>query len=412
MSDIDQIVEQANRAANAGRWLEAEGLWFKVAQRQPDHPVAFHRLGIHAFQRGAFAEAVKALERAVEFNPTDPFIRLMLANAEREKGNVVGELEVLDAALALDPYFYPALLAKGGWQERQGLRKMAAETYRNVMKIAPPIDQWPEGLKAQLRHAQSFARQQADQLYEHLKSELGSRWSTTGRWAEAVSIMAGRTKPYHSDSNQMFVPRLPAIPFFDRDEFAWAPALESQTRVITDELHAAQSARADQFEPYIAYRPGDPVNQWARLNHSNRWSTLKLWTGGVRNEDNLAACPATAKALEACDMADIDGLCPNAMFSALAPHTEIPPHHGETNARLVVHLPLIVPDKCTYRVGFEQRQWEVGKLLIFDDTLEHTARNDSDDLRVVLIFDVWNPCLSGEEREIVRTLTRAARNFA
>jgi aspartyl/asparaginyl beta-hydroxylase (cupin superfamily) len=108
-------------------------------------------------------------------------------------------------------------------------------------------------------------------------------------------------------------------------------------------------------------------------------------------------------------MAAIAGLCPNAMFSALAPHTEIPPHTGETNARLVVHLPLIVPEKCSYRVGFEHRTWTEGELLIFDDTIEHTARNDSDALRVVLIFDVWNPLLAPEEREVVRTLAAASR---
>ena len=110
-------------------------------------------------------------------------------------------------------------------------------------------------------------------------------------------------------------------------------------------------------------------------------------------------------------MADIGGLCPNAMFSALAPHTEIPPHTGETNARLVAHLPLVVPEKCTYRVGFEHRTWKEGELLIFDDTIEHTARNDSDELRVVLIFDVWNPLIDRQEREAVRALATAARNF-
>jgi aspartate beta-hydroxylase len=411
MSEIDQLVDEANRAVSVGRWHDAEAIWQKVAQKQSDHPLAFHRLGIHAFQRGAYDEAVLALERAVEIKPDDPFIRLMLANAERARGNDVGELEVLDAALTLDPYFYPALLAKGGWQERRGLRKLAGETYRNVLKIAPPQDQWPVGLKDQLAQARSFAQNQSDQLYEHLKAALGSRWSGTGRWAEATSILAGRSKPYHSDSNQLFVPRLPAIPFFEREQFDWVEALEAQTQAIANELQSALSSHADHFQPYIAYKPGDPVNQWAELNHSNRWSTLKLWTGGVRDEENLAACPITAAALQACDLADIDGLCPNAMFSALAPHTEIPPHHGETNARLVVHLPLIVPPNCTYRVGFEQRQWDVGKVLIFDDTLEHMARNDSDELRVVLIFDVWNPLLSLEEREIVRLLTRATRSF-
>ena len=111
-------------------------------------------------------------------------------------------------------------------------------------------------------------------------------------------------------------------------------------------------------------------------------------------------------------MAEIGGLCPNALFSALAPHTHIPPHHGETNARFVVHLPLIVPENCLYRVGFEKRRWRVGELLVFDDTIEHEARNDSDELRVVLIFDIWNPLLSKAEREMVQAITAAARDYA
>ena len=100
------------------------------------------------------------------------------------------------------------------------------------------------------------------------------------------------------------------------------------------------------------------------------------------------------------------------MFSALAPDTEIPPHTGETNARLVVHLPLIVPESCSYRVGFQHRSWKEGELLVFDDTIEHTARNNSDQLRVVLIFDVWNPLLTLEEREVVRTLATTMRKAA
>ncbi len=111
-------------------------------------------------------------------------------------------------------------------------------------------------------------------------------------------------------------------------------------------------------------------------------------------------------------LADIDGLCPNAMFSALAPKSHIPPHNGETNARVVAHLPLIVPEGCSYRVGFDWRRWHVGETLIFDDTIEHEARNDSDELRVVLIFDLWNPLLLPAERELVRTMTAAARAFS
>jgi aspartyl/asparaginyl beta-hydroxylase (cupin superfamily) len=98
------------------------------------------------------------------------------------------------------------------------------------------------------------------------------------------------------------------------------------------------------------------------------------------------------------------GAGPNAMFSLLAPHTHIPPHVGVSNARLVCHLPLIVPEHCWFRVGAETREWNPGHAFLFDDTIEHEAMNDSDSLRVVFIFDVWHPDLSQAERDAVAAL--------
>ena len=53
----------------------------------------------------------------------------------------------------------------------------------------------------------------------------------------------------------------------------------------------------------------------------------------------------------------------------------------------------------------------MGEALIFDDSIEHEARNDSDELRVVLIFDVWNPLLSPGDRDMVKRLSAAKRQF-
>ena len=89
------------------------------------------------------------------------------------------------------------------------------------------------------------------------------------------------------------------------------------------------------------------------------------------------------------------------MFSLLAPNTAIPPHVGVSNARLVCHLPLIVPDGCWFRVGSETRLWQKGEAFVFDDTIEHEALNPSDELRVVLIFDVWRPDLDPVERKAI-----------
>ena len=105
---------------------------------------------------------------------------------------------------------------------------------------------------------------------------------------------------------------------------------------------------------------------------------------------------------------DIGGCSPNAMFSLLAPRTSIPPHNGVSNTRLVCHLPLIVPAGCWFRVGAETRYWERGKAFVFDDTIEHEAANPSDELRVVLIIDIWHPGLSETERNAARILLEAS----
>ena len=60
------------------------------------------------------------------------------------------------------------------------------------------------------------------------------------------------------------------------------------------------------------------------------------------------------------------------------------------------------PPDCALRVGNHVRTWTPGQVLAFDDTIEHTAWNDSDHLRVVLIFDVWHPLLTATERVLVK----------
>jgi aspartate beta-hydroxylase len=90
------------------------------------------------------------------------------------------------------------------------------------------------------------------------------------------------------------------------------------------------------------------------------------------------------------------------------PKTRIPAHSGVSNMRTIIHLPLIVPEGCGFRVGGETRTWQEGEAFAFDDTIEHEAWNDSDQLRAVLIFDVWNPYISVAERDLIRLMFDAS----
>lgn len=413
---FQDLLARAKQATAQARMREASQLWTEVLRLHPTNSDALFNLGMMALANDDVATAVGLLQSAHQAAPTEPMILLHLASARAQAGDVQGQWDTLQQALVIDPYFMPAMLAQGQLLYGQGKKRAAASMFRNAIKIAPPPSRCPEWLKSHLAEARRLVDEHMQELAEHLQGALGStraalEASVLERWDEAVSILSGKTTPYHSQCNQLHVPRLPAIPFYNPELFPWVADLEAQTDSIRTEMMRALSDHGADFTPYINYRAGQPVNQWQELNQSTRWSSYSLWRGGVPDTANLARCPATAAALQAVEMADISGLCPNAMFSALAPHTAIPPHHGETNARLVAHLPLIIPDNCLYRVGFEHRRWQEGKVLVFDDTIEHEARNDSDLLRVVLIFDVWNPLLSKAERDMVNAATSAVRAF-
>lgn len=341
---------------------------------------------------------------------------LQKAMTRRAAGDLFGSLAALDEALSLDPYHFVALLSKGVLVEKMDGERVAATIYRNALKIAPPDDEMPPPLRATTERARQVTARTLEALEAHLKARTEAvKVEVSGearrRFDESIGIFAGRTRAYVQEPLLLHYPRLPAIPFYDRSLFPWFAELEAATDMIRGELEGALAAAKDDFAPYIAYPKGTPVNQWRELNHSPRWSSLHLWRDGARQEAACQLCPQTTALLERLPLAQTPGYAPTAMFSALAARTAIPPHTGSTNVRLLCHLPLILPGPARFRVGNETREWKVGEAWVFDDTIEHEAWNDADELRVILIFDIWNPCLEVGEREYVKALLKARQEF-
>ena len=223
-----------------------------------------------------------------------------------------------------------------------------------------------------------------------------------------VSNASRRTRHYHQEPTDFHYPGLPEIEFHDRALFPELDALEQATATIRSEFEALIAAEAAEMAPYIQYPDHVPLAQWRELNKNRDWTAIHLLQNGQRIEANASHCPATMAALAQLPQPNVRGASPNAMFSLLAPRTTIPPHTGVANTRLVCHVPLIVPPHCGFRVGSTTREWKVGEAFVFDDTIEHAAWNDSDELRVVLIFDLWPPALAPAEREAVAAVISAA----
>ena len=415
-TSLPAIVQQARELARSGRAVESTQTWQRVLGADPNHTEALLALSTQALAQKNAATALQLLQHAAKTATRDPMVRLYMALAHREAGNQDAELAALTEALAIDPYFYPALLHKAMLLERQGKPRQAARVFRDVLKIMPATDKLGAGLQKATVHARSAVQENMESLERHLDGVLADlrrrhAGARLDRFERSLQVMIGRKKMFAPEPIMLHYADLPPIQFYDDELFPWMAELEAATDPIRDELLGVLADSRAEFRPYVHYPPGAPVNQWQELNDSPRWSTYFLWSNGARVVEHCERCPGTAAALASIPMAEVANFSPTAMFSCLEPRTLIPPHTGETNTRLIVHLPLIVPPGCSFRVGHQTRAWEYGKAFVFDDSIEHEARNDGDQLRVVLIFDVWNPALTPVERELVAGLVNGVRDY-
>ncbi|NDC57476.1 MAG: aspartyl beta-hydroxylase [Alphaproteobacteria bacterium] len=416
-SDLAARARAAERAGDIG---QAEALWAELERAAPQHPFALYRTGRRLVQARDPKAALPLLEAAEAGEATDPDIPLYRGLALVMSGSLEAALDAYDRALARDPYFLMALLSKGSVLDRLGRKRDAALVYRDALKIAPAAV--PPFMARPLDHARAAIAEDARAFGAYLRAAVAAErarfpGADFARFDATLAIYAGEAErpqtdePYPHAPTLLYVPDVPAWPFYERSYFPWLDAVEAQTDAIRDEFFGVFEGARDQFAPYIQYPDHAPVNQWRDLNKSRDWSTFFLWRDGTAFEDNIARCPATAAAMRAAPLCDQPGFAPTVMFSALAPHTHIPPHTGSSNARLIAHLALIIPEKCRYRVGAVETDWTPGKAFVFDDSIEHEARNDSDHLRVVLIFDVWNPLLSAAERALISAMMNASNDY-
>jgi aspartate beta-hydroxylase len=416
VSSSAQIEARALAAERQGRFDEALAGWRELLAVEPNHIRALTATGYDAQRRGELAQAREALTRAAKLTKDDPTPWINVARICRQQGDEPEEERALFQALTIDPGDLLALLMRGELFERQGRTHEAAKAFGTATMVAPPPDRLRPELRPLVSHAAAVRDRYSQSLAEHLEAALEHAYQAHGggdlaRFKLSLDIMLGRKKRFESQPSQFLVPNLPSVEFYERSAFPWLDEIEAGTDAIRDEFLGLP--RDDEgFAPYLNYGADKPLNQFSELNKSLRWSAYHLIKDGQVNADAAAKCPRTMQLLAAAPQPDQPGRTPVALFSLLRPRTRIPPHNGVSNARVLVHLPLIVPAGCGFRVGNQTRSWVPGHALIFDDTIEHEAWNDSDELRVIMIFDIWHPALSVGERAMIKATSEALNAFA
>ena len=312
----------------------------------------------------------------------------------------------LSRRIEAKPRSVEAYIALADLHARTGKEDLAIHFYRTALRLADcqeldsAVEREVGRGKEALGRLESAADARRKARLEH-RGLPQDRWSP--RFAEALAVAAGRRKLYHQQPTAFTYPGLPAIQFFDPADFSWAAAVEAAAPAIRDELLALLSTHAGDFRAYVQHNSIAPEANKELLG-SKDWSILGLCENGWVAPKIVEHCPRTWEAVFHAPLPRISGWGPTVVFSLLKAGARIAPHTGMFNTRLICHLPLVVPPGCGFRVGNTVRQWEEGKLLIFDDTIEHEAWNDSDQDRLVLIFDVWRPELNEQERHELTAL--------
>lgn len=420
---LDDLRNQARAALAAQDFTRCDRLYAEWLALEPESLEALGVLGQRAVAQGRNAHAIERFAAAHAIDPRSATVCANLGVALRDAGKLDDALALLRDAVTLDPQFFIARLHLGSVCEALGRDNEATATYFGAVTTAQAQGRWlgdsttAPVMRPLVRHAMQVIDRGRAQLFHGLLEPLRRQHGADAlrRVQKCLAIYLGTIPADWPDPRQkpsfMYLPDLPSTPWFDRSLFPWYDALESQTPAILDELQAVLAEEAG-FIPFLKSRPGGNVEEHLVSERGDAaWDGFFFYRHGERFDDNCRRCPVTAAALDALPLVRLEGNAPECLYSKLTPGSHILPHRGVTNTRVVTHLPLITPGNGALRVGGEDHEWQVGRCITFDDTFLHEAWNRSEQTRVVVLLDVWNPHMTPVEIAAVGTLVDGIRGF-
>ncbi len=408
MNDIQTLLKQAHAAAGNGQLNEAEAYLKQVLTAQPDQSDTLGMLGQLALAQNDPKSAATYFERLTKSLPDNPWVYFDLGNAYEQMRDWNTAAQAYLSAWKINPnnaryaMFLGAALYEMGdtaralqiWSLGADHDPMVRAAHQNPNADAPTK---AKSLLADKMLRQHFTAQHINSLDkcdnpERLRSSL---WPQT------------HNGPVRFENKQLnpwifYAPDLPSTPVFDCPDLAWVQELQSAYIDIRNEYLTYMRGQTEPNAPYLAANMGADVS-CDHLIGQQTWTAVHLYKDGAP-QACLEHFPKTKAAFENVPVVIFNGQPMEIFFSVLKPNIHIPPHFGTANTRLTAHLPLIIPsDKCRIRVADHTHYWTEGELFLFDDGWDHEAWNDSDETRVVLIFEAWRPDLSAEEIKAIQT---------
>ena len=398
---LSDVLTQADDLARQGNLETAIDLLQNALSTSPRNLEALTLIGRMHRANGNHKLALPALKKLCELTPKNAWAYYDFAEACEATGDHKSAAINFLKAWSLDSKNARFALSAGYalWQTGKTDEALSVWSIGSDMDPMVRAAQYESQANVETREKSQKAdlelRRHLTRLYEDgLKKHSGTQRLEGAYWPQThfgtVQYKADNQKPY-----MFYVPDFAPSPIFDTKPLEWANSLKDQTPSILEELKTYLQHTNDFGSPYVAHMVDGDLN-WQKLRNSDHWNALHLYKN-AQEQDCLKSFPKTQKALAVAPLVELFGTPMEVFFSILKPGTHIPPHFGLSNSRLTAHLPLIVPENCNIRVADQIHHWQEGELFLFDDSFDHEARNDSDEIRVVLIFETWRPDSSKEE---------------
>ncbi len=416
MNDPDALLASARQLHARGHADAAAATYSLVLQSRSGVAEAHAYLATHALQRGVFAAAVAHGEQALKEDPDDVQVHAVLDDALRRLITLEHAERALQDILGDQPQAYTSGLHLAWLLERRGDTHAALLGYLRSIKTAQLHGFWldddstPLWLRERVQHAMRRAQSGRRQLFHDLLDGMTGRYGRDdlSRVTECLAMYLGESPTVYADPRQrptfLYFPGLPVTPVFDRSQLSFADEYEARMPAIREEMRAVLAA-SEGIEPFHYDLTAE---QREAMTHGAAWDAFFFDRDGVRLQDHHAACPETSATLAQLPLDHIRDHGPEVCFSIMRPGAHILPHRGVTNTRSVLHLGLVIPDRCALNlVEVGEVHWQEGRCFAFDDTYAHEAWNRSDTTRVILLADIWNPHLSEAECAAVAELIAA-----
>lgn len=408
---------QIDRLLTNREVLQAELLLRELVALRPPMAEAVERLAGVMLDRGAVEDARALLASSEAVLASAPYHRLQ-ARLKEQDGDIAGSALHLARYLTEHPEDHIHWLWLSVQHERLRQPRQAFICRYKALTSAQSKGRWTNQSTTE-PHLLNAVMASTERLRMELQAEVADCEAAIKQSCEPQSVQralqairawldpSGSAPPHPRQRPKFFFfPGLPQGPYHDPHLHDWAPLLLDAWRAI--ELEARRAlGEDDEVASFLGFAKGHVDRRYVSGDNSTpSWDALFFYRHGKRFDTRHHRYPATSAVLEAIDRCEITGQAPEICFSVLRRGSTIMPHFGSTNTRLVLHLPLIVPGDCALDVlGYPPHHWKPGELMMFDDTFEHGAWNRSEQDRVILLMDCWNPHLSPEERVAVKRFT-------